>query len=140
MSQMQKWCSVLSVLSSIGPLTQYMTFQSHFNLCFQVLQQINFLLVKQNACILLIIDLSSYFSGELLRSIKHCGSVIVCINEALNKIVQKCQMDITIRYYDNDINKVALRYFSSSLLGSSSAKDILESFLESVNKLNIEPI
>ena len=49
-------------------------------------------------------------------------------------------MDIVIRYYDNDINKVALRYFSSSLLGSSSAKDILESFLESVNKLNIEPI
>ena len=84
--------------------------------------------------------LSSYFSGERLRSIKHYGSVIVCINEALNKIVQKCQMDIMIRYYDNDINKVASRYFSSSLLGSSSAKDILESFLESVNKLNIEPI
>ena len=65
-------------------------------------------------------------SAELLRSIKNCGPVVVCFDEVLNKIIQKCQMDIIIRYYD--INKLDSPYFSSSFLGSSSAKDILETF------------
>ena len=82
--------------------------------------------------------LSPYLFGELLRSIK--SGEVVCFDEVLNKIVQKCQMVNIIWYYDNDINKVASCYFSSSFLGSSSAKDILESCLEFVNKLDIQMI
>ena len=37
MSQKQKLFGVLSVLNSVCPLTQRVTFQSSFNLCFQVL-------------------------------------------------------------------------------------------------------
>ena len=47
-------------------------------------------------------------------------------------------MDIIVR--GNDINKVVSRYFSSSFLGSSSAKRILGRFFEFVNKLDIETI
>ena len=52
--------------------------------------------------------LSPSLSGELINSIKSCGLVAVCFDEALNRIVQTCQMDIIIRYYDNCINKNAL--------------------------------
>ena len=83
-------------------------------------------------------ELSPYFSRELLQSIKICGPFDVRFDDALNKKVQKCQMDIIIRYYDNDIDKVALHHFTSLFPGYSSAKDILETFLESGNKLDIE--
>ena len=83
-------------------------------------------LVKAKCMYAIYCGLSPYSSAELLRSIKNCGPVVVCFDEALNKIVQKCQMDIIIRYYD--INKLDSPCFNSSFLGSSSAKDILESF------------
>ena len=131
------WC--LKCVQQIWSFNSMCDMSELFQLIFPATTADKFSLGKTKYMHAINYGLSPYFFGELLRSIKSCGEV-VCFDEVLNKIVQKCQMDNTIRYYDNDINKVASCYFSSSFLGSSSAKDILESCLEFANKLDIQMI
>ena len=131
------WC--LKFVQQIWSFNSMCDMSKLFQLIFPATTADKFALGKTKYMHAINYGLSPYLFGELLRSRKSCGEV-VCFDEVLNKIVQKCQMVNIIWYYDNDINKVASCYFSSSFLGSSSAKDILESCLEFVNKLCIQMI
>ena len=64
--------------------------------------------------------------------------LILCgiFDESLNDVVQKGLMDLNIHYWDNDKDQVATRYLVSEFLGRSTAQDVLETFLNGVDKLD----
>ena len=57
-------------------------------------------------------------------------------DESLNKNVQRGQMDILIRFWDEDNKKVDTRYFDSSFHDGANAIDIQESFISGIKKLD----
>src|SRR5664279_3244476 len=61
--------------------------------------------------------LAPYFADELVTSINECSFFVACFDEALNKIAQKGQMDVVIRFWENKSNTVATRYLTSDFLG-----------------------
>ena len=62
---------------------------------------------------------------QLVSSAKY----IVCFDEFLNEVIQKEQMDICVRLWDLNRNKVAARYFSSAFLGHTTARDLYDGLL-----------
>ena len=74
--------------------------------------------------------LTPYFKETLDQHINKCTHYVVCFDESLNKIGQKGQMDIHIRYFNEDKKQVETRYFASVFMHHSSAEHILEKFLE----------
>ena len=66
---------------------------------------------------------------QLVSSAKY----IVCFDEFLNEVIQKEQMDICVRLWDLNRNKMASRYFSSAWLGLTTAKDLYDGFTTVLN-------
>ena len=54
----------------------------------------------------------------------------------LNEVTQNCQMDVLIRYFDEDDKQVKVRYSDSHFLGHSTNIDLFEQFTNAVNELN----
>ena len=54
----------------------------------------------------------------------------------MNEVTQSCQMDVSIRYFDEDDKQVKVRYLDSCFLGYSTNVDLFEQFTNLVNELN----
>lgn len=81
--------------------------------------------------------LAPYFHGQLVRSVQKCTRFVVCFDEALNRVSQRGQMDVVIRYWDDERNCVSSRYFGSAFMGHASAECILASFKETLKELSL---
>uniref|UniRef100_A0A1I8H1V1 Dimer_Tnp_hAT domain-containing protein n=1 Tax=Macrostomum lignano TaxID=282301 RepID=A0A1I8H1V1_9PLAT len=77
--------------------------------------------------------LAPFFEQELRQNLAACTDIVVCYDEALNKITQKSQMDVHVRFWDNKRHQVQSQYLGSAFLGSTKAENLLEA-LESVLK------
>lgn len=77
--------------------------------------------------------LAPFFNQILLKEIADCAKYVICFDEALNKIAQKGQMDLVIRYWNTCKNRVESRYLTSVFLGHSTAKDLMEKFREGIS-------
>jgi len=84
--------------------------------------------------------LAPYFSENLMEALQDCTYFVACFDEALNKIAQRGQMDIAIRFWDNSCDKVATRYLTSVFLGHSAASDLEEKFTEGLVGLNLKKL
>ena len=62
---------------------------------------------------------------------------VISFDESLNKVLQKEQMDIIVRFWDKEKNKVSSRYLNSQFLGHTRAADLLQKFREALGKLNL---
>ena len=73
----------------------------------------------------------------MLASLKD-GDVkyVISFDESLNRTQQQEQMDMIIRFWDNEKNKVGSRYFDSNFLGHTSAQDLLKSLQSLLMTLN----
>ena len=76
-----------------------------------------------------------YFQSQLAKSTESCTEYVVCFDEALNKVIQRGQMDIVVRFWDNDLKQVSSRYLNSVFLGHSRATDLLTKFNEGLVSL-----
>ena len=76
--------------------------------------------------------LAPFFRDKLLHNLRSCSRIVVCFDEALNKIAQKGQMDIVIRFWDAQSKSVAVRYLNSAFMGHADAKSVLASFKEAM--------
>ena len=54
----------------------------------------------------------------------------------MNEITQNCQVDVLIRYFDEDDKQVKVRYLDSRFLGHSTNTDLFEQFANAVNEMN----
>ena len=74
--------------------------------------------------------LGPYFREELKREASASEWYTVSFDESLNKTVQECEMDLLVRYWDNQTNNVQVRFWNSMFLGHSTATDLVQNFNE----------
>lgn len=61
--------------------------------------------------------------------------IVVCFDKAMNRISQRGQMDIVIRFWNDETNADSSRYFGSSFLGQASAQCLFTSFKEALTEV-----
>lgn len=84
--------------------------------------------------------LSPYFDDLLLVQLRTCQNIVVCFDEAMNKVVQRGQVDLFIRFFDINTNRVCTRYFNSLFLGCASTQHLLDGFSEGILHLSKQNI
>lgn len=85
----------------------------------------------------IVFGIAPYFKKQLMEDSKKSDFFTIGFDESLNKVAQKGQMDLTIRFYWDKKNQVRTRFLSSAFLGHSTAADILREFLNEVQDLNL---
>ncbi|XP_077511308.1 uncharacterized protein LOC144121784 [Amblyomma americanum] len=69
-----------------------------------------------------------YFQEKLLSSLSSVPYLVIAFDESLNKVTQKEQMDVLIRYWDQTDATVKTRYLTSCFLGHTCAEDLSVAF------------
>ena len=72
----------------------------------------------------------------LLDEMKEALFYVMFYDESLKHITQTDQMDLIVRFCDNNKKRVQVRYFDSGFLGHTGAKQLLENFHELTEKLS----
>ncbi len=84
--------------------------------------------------------LAPYFHNDLLRSALTCSKIVVCFEEAVNRVAQRGQMDVVIRFWNNTENVVSTRYFGSAFIGHATSDDLLKSFKSAIAELPMSSV
>ena len=79
--------------------------------------------------------LASYYKNELIKRINDSIYCSISFDESLNSVMQKCQMDVNIRYQDSTERKVKTRYFDLQFLERTNVDSLLDSVNVSTVKL-----
>ena len=93
---------------------------------------------KTKSRYMVIYGLAPYFKKELLKKINSSLFYSVSFDESFNSELQKCQMDITVHYWDTKKNIAVTRYFESVFLDRPNASNLLDSLQESTKPLQGE--
>lgn len=99
-----------------------------------------FQLKKDKTSYTICFGLAPFFKNELLAVLSSLESYVICFDESLNKVVQKNQMDIHVRFWQNNVNAVKTRYLTSVFLGHSDAVSLLIALKSSVPSSDIKKI
>ena len=85
----------------------------------------------------ILFGLAPYFKNALIKDINNSLYYSLSFDEGLNSIVQKCQMDINIRYWDNKEKKVKTRYLDSQFLERPNADKLFQSLKTAIGKKRV---
>ena len=80
--------------------------------------------------------LRPYLRRLLTEDIKKSPYYSISFDESLNDLFQNCQMNLDIRFWNNNLNRVESRYFDSQFLGHPTAKHLLERMTTSLTTIN----
>lgn len=98
-------------------------------------------LSPKKASYMCVFGLGPYFSEQLLDMLKNIKNLVVCFDESLNKVSQKGQMDIVVRYFNEDKHRIESKYVLSVFLsGRPTAENILKHFLDGVKTIGLKKI
>lgn len=78
--------------------------------------------------------LAPYFLGEVFKAIDGRTELVIGFDETLNKITQRQQMDISIRFWNDTMQRVESKYVGSAFLASSRASDLLKGLKQSLER------
>lgn len=81
--------------------------------------------------------LGPHFQNSLAQEVSKCEFFCLSFDESLNKIAQKGQMDIVVRYWDSSLNQVSTRYLTSTFLGHATTLNLLNAFTCSLSQLGV---
>ncbi|KAH8032413.1 hypothetical protein HPB51_024605 [Rhipicephalus microplus] len=80
--------------------------------------------------------IASYFRKNLLSSLAGVPFLVVSFDESLNKVTQKQQMDVLVRYWDDTTDgTVKTQYLTSCFLGQTCAEDLASAFRKATEEL-----
>jgi len=91
-----------------------------------------FSLGKTKASYLINYGLAKFFAKQLEDKLKSTESFVICFDESMNRVVQRGQMDLVVRYFDDSTNQVITKYLTSVFLGRATAADLLAKFKEGI--------
>ena len=80
--------------------------------------------------------LAPYFKEELVKSINLSSYIVISFDESMNRVIQDEQMDLNIRYWDDEKGLVVTRYFGSQFLRRPNAENLFKHLLESMKLLS----
>lgn len=99
----------------------------------------NFKCGETKSSYLTVFGIAPYFKSLVMERIKSAqNGYVLLFDESLNQKTQSKQMDIHVRFWDNDV--VATRYFSSEFMGHSTAEDMVEVFHKSTEGLSYKKL
>lgn len=82
--------------------------------------------------------LTPYFYDLLLQLLRSCQNIVMQFYKVMNKVVQRGQMDMFVRYFDISTNRVCSRYLTSIFLSLATAQHLwmilIRDFFMSSNK------
>ena len=84
--------------------------------------------------------LAPYFTDILVNQLHEVHFYSLSFDESYNSILKKEQLDVLVRFYDADREKVVDRYLCSKFLGHTRADNILDSLREAIHELELEKI
>lgn len=84
--------------------------------------------------------LAPFFHQELVDHAKKTSQLVVCFDEAFNRVVKKGQMDVAIRLWDVTRSQATSKYFSSAFLGHCTSSDLLMGLKDSLDEVNLTDI
>ena len=76
----------------------------------------NLKLGKTKCAYLMNYGIAPHFKSNLLKSINNSSFYSLSFDESLNNVLQSCQMDINIRYWNEAKNVVGTRYLDSKFV------------------------
>ena len=71
-----------------------------------------------------------------MTSLQKFNINVFCFDESLNDVTQTCEMDMYIRYWNDNTNTVNVRYYGSRFLGHATHQDVLHHFNGLTNDLD----
>ena len=81
--------------------------------------------------------IASYFQEELKGQLEKSDCFVSSFDESLNDVTQTCQMELMVRYWDINWNKVKVRYWNSKFLGHTTHTDLLHHFNDAFSGLDM---
>ena len=91
-----------------------------------------FSLGKSKCRYMLLFGIAPHFKSILKKDINTSSFYSVSFDESLNSVIQKCQMDVNIRYWNDSTNKVETRYFDSKFLERPNAEHLFNCINEAI--------
>lgn len=80
--------------------------------------------------------IAPYFRKKLLSSLASVPFLVVSFDESLNKVTQKQQMDVLVRYWDDTTDgTVKTQYLTSCFLGHTCAEDLASAFRQATEEI-----
>ena len=79
-----------------------------------------------------------YFQDQISKDLTESSFFSVSYDESLNKISQKTQMDIHVRYVEPSTGLIATRYLTSEFLESSKAVDLLRHLHQGLGNVKMD--
>ena len=83
---------------------------------------------RQKIAYMNVYGLAKYFNDMLLEELKSCKDIVICFDESVNKVAQRQQMDIAVRFWNKETDEVSTRYLSSAFLGRTKATNLVFEF------------
>ena len=80
--------------------------------------------------------IAPYCKAEVLGQINSSPQFSLSFDERLNTALQKCQMDLNIRFFNNTTNMVVTRYLDSKFLERPNADNLFTCIHESISGLS----
>ena len=77
-------------------------------------------------------------SSRLLAKLKTFDEYVLLFDESLNKPLQEKQLDILVRFWNNDT--ISSRYFDSYFLGHARSEDLYEPIRSCCDKIGVQKI
>lgn len=81
--------------------------------------------------------LGPYFLNEVCENVRKSPVFALSVDECLNEISQKNQMDIMVNYWDESVSRINTRYLNSLFLEKSTASNMLQELLTCVESSNL---
>lgn len=84
--------------------------------------------------------IAPFYRKALFEMCSTCSQYVIAFDESLNKIAQRGQMDMSIRFWDSNTNEAVTRYYTSAFLGHATAEVLLEEFLKALSGLDLHKL
>ena len=81
--------------------------------------------------------MAPYLKELLLAKLKSSNSFVTCYIESLNWVLQEEQMDVVLRYFNNESCMVETSYFDSAFLKWPNSQNLHVKLLESLTALDL---
>ncbi|KAH7978440.1 hypothetical protein HPB49_005517 [Dermacentor silvarum] len=80
--------------------------------------------------------LAPFFRESLVSEVSQASHLIVAFDESLNKVAQKEQMDMLVRFWSDAEESVKARYLTSCFLGRTRAEELVSAFKSATDGLS----
>ena len=84
-----------------------------------------------------VFGIAPYFKSLLVNSIKSAEYFVASYDESYNRVMDESQMDILIRYFDEESGKVNTRYYESKFLRRPNKDNLHSKLLEALQDENL---